>query len=178
MKRSWDILPTVPESVVAELGLPRSQCQLLYNRGLTTRVAAQSFLSPDSSDSHDPWLMPDMDAAVGRLMRAIERSEPVGVFGDFDIDGISGTAVMTTALRELGANVVPYIPDRESEGHGLGLEAMRSMAGPGRIALGDGRLRAGPGSGPGRGEVARPWRSSLRIITSCRTISPTLSWRR
>ena len=128
MKRSWDILPTVPESVVAELGLPRSQCQLLYNRGLTTLVAAQSFLSPDSSDSHDPWLMPDMDAAVGRLTRAIERGEPVGVFGDFDIDGISGTAVMTTALRELGANVVPYIPDRESEGHGLGLEAMRSMA--------------------------------------------------
>ena len=128
MKRSWDILPTVPESVVAELGLPRSQCQLLYNRGLTTRAVAQSFLSPDSSDSHDPWMMPDMAAAVGRLTRAIEGGEPVGVFGDFDIDGISGTAVMTTALRELGANVVPYIPDRESEGHGLGLEAMQSMA--------------------------------------------------
>ena len=128
MKRSWDILPTVPESVVAELGLPRSQCQLLYNRGLTTRAAAQSFLSPDSSDSHDPWLMPDMDAAVERLTRAIERGEMVGVFGDFDIDGISGTAVMTTALKELGANVVPYIPDRESEGHGLGLEAVRSLA--------------------------------------------------
>ena len=128
MKRSWDILPAVPESVVAELGLPRSQCQLLYNRGLTTRAVAQSFLSPDSSDSHDPWMMPDMAAAVGRLTRAIEGGEPVGVFGDFDIDGISGTAVMTTALRELGANVVPYIPDRESEGHGLGLEAMQSMA--------------------------------------------------
>ena len=71
MKRTWVIHPTVPEHVVAELGLPRSQCQLLFNRGLTTRAAAQSFLSPNSSDCHDPWLMPDMDIAIERLMHAI-----------------------------------------------------------------------------------------------------------
>ena len=128
MKRNWVISSTVPERVVAELGLPKSQCQLLFNRGLATRSAAQSFLSPNSSDSHDPWLMPDMDTAVERLTRAIRQDELIGVFGDFDIDGISGTAVMMTALRDLGAEVVPYIPDREREGHGLGLEAVQSMA--------------------------------------------------
>ncbi len=128
MKRNWVILPKVPDSIVVELGLPQLQCQLLFNRGLTTRAAVQSFLSPNSSDSHDPWLMPDMKAAVQRLMLAFDQGELIGVFGDFDIDGISGTAVMTTVLRDLGANVIAYIPDRESEGHGLGLQAVQSMA--------------------------------------------------
>ena len=128
MKRNWVVHPTVPDQVVAELGLLQAQCQLLYNRGLTTKVSVESFMSPNSSDSHDPWLMPDMESAVQRLTLAIGRGEPIGVFGDFDIDGISGTAVMTTALRDLGAKVVAYIPDRESEGHGLGLEAVQSLA--------------------------------------------------
>ena len=128
MKRNWVVLPTVPEAVVAEIGLPQPHCQLLFNRGLASRDTVQSFLTPDSSHSHDPWLMPDMDAAVRRLTQAVNQGEIIGVFGDFDIDGISGTAVVTTALRDLGARVIPYIPDRESEGHGLGLEAIQSMA--------------------------------------------------
>ena len=128
MKRDWVILPNVPVRVVREIGLRQTHCQLLYNRGLTTRASVQSFLSPDASHSHDPWLMPDMDAAVRRLISAIDQGESIGVFGDFDIDGISGTAVMTTTLRDLGANVVSYIPDRSSEGHGLGLEAVQSMS--------------------------------------------------
>ena len=128
MKPNWTILPTVPAGVVREIGLPQAHCQLLYNRGLSTGASVQEFLSPDTSHSHDPWLMPDMDVAVGRLIEAIDRGETVGVFGDFDIDGISGTAVMTATLRDLGANVVSYIPDRSSEGHGLGLEAVQNMA--------------------------------------------------
>lgn len=127
MKRNWVIHPTVPARVVAELGLPQGQSQLLYNRGLTSKTAADSFLSPNRSHSHDPWLMPDMDLAVHRLMSAISGGESVGVFGDFDIDGISGTAMLSTALRDLGANVVSYIPDRESEGHGLGIDGVQSM---------------------------------------------------
>ena len=128
MKRNWVILPTVPSRVVGEIGRPQEQCQLLYNRSLTDRSTVQSFLSPGTSDSHDPWLMPDMDAAVRRLIKAIDHGETIGVFGDFDIDGISGTAVMTTALRDLGASVVSYIPDRGSEGHGLGVGAVQALA--------------------------------------------------
>ncbi len=131
MKPNWAILPTVPAGVVSEIGLPQAQCQLLYNRGLTDRSTVEAFLSPDDSDSHDPWLLPDMDAAVSRLIEAIDRRETIGVFGDFDIDGISGTAVMTTTLRDLGADVISYIPDRMAEGHGLGSEAVQSLAGRG-----------------------------------------------
>ncbi len=128
MKRNWVILPTVPTQVVGEIGLPKAHCQLLYNRGLTTASSVQAFLSPDTSDSHDPWLMPDMEVAIQRMISGIDKGETIGVFGDFDIDGISGTAVMTTALRDLGADVISYIPDRESEGHGLGHEAVRTLA--------------------------------------------------
>lgn len=135
MKRNWAILPNVPARVVSEIGLPKAQCQLLYNRGLTSMPSVQAFLSPDTTHSHDPWLMPDMEAAVRRLINGIDRGETIGVFGDFDIDGISGTAVMTTALRDLGADVISYIPDRQSEGHGLGLEAVQSMAGRGVTLL-------------------------------------------
>ena len=135
MKPNWAILPTVPTSVVREIGLPQAHCQLLYNRGLTTGASVQEFLAPDTSHSHDPWLMPDMAAAVSRLITAAEQGETIGVFGDFDIDGISGTAVMSTALRDLGADVVSYIPDRVAEGHGLGLEAVLSLASRGVTLL-------------------------------------------
>ena len=79
--------------------------------------------------------MPDMDAAVERLSRAIDDGEPIGVFGDFDIDGISGAAVLTTALRKLGASVVPYIPNRASEGHGLTAQSVQAMASRGASTL-------------------------------------------
>ena len=135
MKPNWAILPTVPSGVVSAIGLPQSHCQLLYNRGISDRSSVEAFLSPGDSDSHDPWLMPDMEAAATRLIEAIDSRETIGVFGDFDIDGISGTAIMTTALRDLGAEVVSYIPDRMAEGHGLGLEAVQSLASRGVTLL-------------------------------------------
>ena len=76
-----------------------------------------------------------MDRAVARLRRAISDGETVGVFGDFDIDGISGTAVVMNGLRKLGAQVVPYVPDRVNEGHGLNLDAVRSLADRGVTVL-------------------------------------------
>ena len=79
--------------------------------------------------------MPDMDAASNALTRAIDDREPIGVFGDFDIDGISGAAVLTTALRKLGASVVPYIPNRASEGHGLTAQSVQAMASRGASIL-------------------------------------------
>ena len=128
MKQSWVMAPSVPDDVVGALGFPAPQSQLLYNRGLTSRKAALAFLSPSGSELHDPMLLPDMDPAVSRLRRAIDEGELIGVFGDFDIDGISGTAVVTTGLRNLGGRALPYIPDREEEGHGLNETAVRSLA--------------------------------------------------
>ncbi len=128
MKPNWTLPPTVPDSVVAELGFPRAQSQLLYNRNLKTRAAAEAFLSPSASDMHDPALLPDMDAATRRLSRAVAERELICVYGDFDMDGISGTAVLSTALRRLGGRVAPYLPNRMSEGHGLNERAVADLA--------------------------------------------------
>ncbi len=127
MSKRWNILPAAPERFGAELGLPRVQAQLLYNRGVRTAEDAARFLSTDSSLSHDPTLLMDMDRAVDRLVEAIDARETIGIFGDFDTDGVTGTAVMVRALRALNAEVLPYIPHRVEEGHGLNSTALAGL---------------------------------------------------
>ena len=135
MKSNWSLPPDVPEYAVAEMGMPRAQAQLLYNRGISTRREADAFLNPSEADLHDPMTLPDMDLAAARLRKAVRDGEIVGVFGDFDIDGISGTATATLGLRGLGATVFPYLPDRDQEGHGLNESAVRSLAARGATVL-------------------------------------------
>ena len=135
MKPDWAILNPAPVEAIESLGFPPLQAQLLYNRGLSSRSDALSFLSPSTSDVHDPLLLPDMDRAVARLRRAVSDGELIGVFGDFDIDGVSGTAVVMNGLRGLGARVVPYVPDRVDEGHGVNVDAVRSLADQGVTVL-------------------------------------------
>lgn len=135
MKPNWTIPPDVPDHAAAEMGMPRSRAQLLYNRGISSRREAVAFLNPSEDDLHDPMALPDMDLAAARLRKAVRDGEVVGVFGDFDIDGISGTAAAALGLRDLGATVVPYLPDREQEGHGLNENAVRDLAGRGVTVL-------------------------------------------
>ena len=130
-------MPPVPDDVVGALGYPRSQSQLLFNRGMASREEAQSFLNADESQVCDPFLLTDMDKAARRIRRAIHGQERIGVFGDFDIDGVSGAAVVVNGLRNLGADVTPYIPNRNSveEGHGLNKSAIHSLANSGVTLL-------------------------------------------
>ena len=86
-----------------------------------------SFLNPDESLSHNPFLLPDMEKATSRLEKAINSLETIGVFGDFDTDGISGTALIVSALRGIGSKVIPYLPHRVEEGHGLNEYAIRTL---------------------------------------------------
>ncbi len=109
------------------LGISPFQSNLLYNRGITRPDQLESFLSPGPQDLHDPFLLPDMDRAVERLERAISSREVVGAFGDFDTDGIAGTALLFQALERLGLRVVPYIPHRVEEGHGLNVQAIKGL---------------------------------------------------
>ena len=104
---------------------------------MDSREEADAFLSPDSSQVCDPSLLPDMDRAVSRLRQAIRDGERVGVFGDFDIDGVSGAAVVMSGLGELGADVKPYIPNRNrlDEGHGLTVDAIKAIADMGASLL-------------------------------------------
>ena len=125
--RVWDKLPSPPVGFARELGFPPFQAHLLYNRGIRSRVEVGPYLAPDESLAHDPMLLPDMGRGVARLRKAMDSGESIGVFGDFDTDGVTGTALLTQALQGLGARVVPYIPDRVDEGHGLNDGAIRLL---------------------------------------------------
>ena len=105
--------------------VPPVIARVLRNRGIDTPSRLAAFMNPEL---HDPLLLPDMSRACQRLALALSAGETVGVFGDFDVDGVSGTAVAVQGLEDLGAKVVPYIPDRVSEGHGLNRDALHSLA--------------------------------------------------
>ncbi len=131
MRRAWRQLPEPPEGFALSIGLPPFQARLLYNRGIRSQADADAYLSPSPAQLNDPLLLPEMRAAVTRLSKALADAETIGVFGDFDTDGVSGTALLVLALRQAGAEVVPYIPHRVDEGHGLNADAVTHLAGKG-----------------------------------------------
>ena len=123
----WRQKSTPPPGFASAIGLPAFQSHLLFNRGIRRADQVEPFLTADSRLRNDPWLLPDMARAVGRVERAVTAGETIAVYGDFDTDGISGTALLSHALRGAGAAVVPYLPDRTSEGHGLNEGAVRGL---------------------------------------------------
>ena len=123
-KRSWNVRPAAPMDALSFLDAPLVIAQVLYNRGITTRTEMDSFLNPSL---HHPALLPDMEAACNRLKQAFLSNETVGIFGDFDVDGVTGTALAAQALGDLGMTVVPYLPDRITEGHGLNAAAVQAL---------------------------------------------------
>lgn len=108
-----------------ELGLPAVVAGILAGRGITGREAAQ-LLSPQPLD--DPLTLPDMEKAVTRIEKAIEDGEPVAVYGDYDCDGVTATAILYSYLLSMGANVTYYIPDRLDEGFGMNRGAVDTLA--------------------------------------------------
>ena len=100
--------------------------RILTARGLTTRVARQAFLQPDYiAVKHDPFLLPDMEKAVARLKRARERDEKIVIYGDYDIDGLSATALLLDAFGKFGfESVDAFIPNRFVEGYGMTMGAV------------------------------------------------------
>jgi len=98
--------------------------RLMVARGITDAAAALVFLSRDLSSLSDPRALRGMDRAVGRIRQAISSGEPITVYGDYDVDGVTGAALLFLVLRELGARVDNYIPDRMTEGYGLNAEAL------------------------------------------------------
>ena len=113
-------------------GLSERLLQLLANRGLTDPTDLDDLLADPVSQLHDPRLLPDADLFAARIQRAIAAREKVLVFGDFDADGLTGLAIMTLALRRVGLDVAPYVPDRTDEGHGLSIPAIDRAAAEGR----------------------------------------------
>ena len=111
--------------LVEELQVTPLVASLLVSRGLTTVELAREFLEPEHLEFHDPFLLNQMATAIERITTAIENGEQILVFGDYDADGVSSTTIMVTALKEKGANVDFYIPNRFTEGYGPNEAAFR-----------------------------------------------------
>ena len=124
----WNVLPPAPSQYLANTpGFSPLIVQLLYNRRLTEPSQVNSFLTADKRLSGDPWLLPDMHQAVARVYRALLSGENVAIYGDFDADGITGTALLVQGLTALGGKATPYIPHRLNEGHGLRTAALEDL---------------------------------------------------
>jgi single-stranded-DNA-specific exonuclease len=102
--------------------------RLLRARGFTDPLKAQAFLHPSRTQLLDPFLMPDMRAAVERVVRARDENRTVVVYGDYDVDGVTATAILTSFLDAFGVRARHYIPSRHKEGYGLNADAIRSIA--------------------------------------------------
>ncbi len=126
----WVLESIEPErvsSLARELGVPRLLAELLLRRGLSEGEEARLFLDSSLSSFCDPFLFEDMEAAVERLMQALSSREPVGVFADYDVDGVSAAALLIAFLRSLGAETHIYIPHRLREGYGLNLRGLQYL---------------------------------------------------
>ena len=110
-----------------ELKLPHSVARVLVNRGVTSKESAKEFIEADLSRLHDPFLMKGMREAVDRVILALEKKEPITVFCDYDVDGVTSAAFLTHFFRDLNCNVDAYLPERKLEGYGLNTAAVRKI---------------------------------------------------
>src|SRR5712671_1496873 len=111
--------PVSSAELAAGLGLPPIVAGLLVARGHHDIDSARAFLNPSLDQLHDPFLMHGMSAAVKRLLQAIDNQEPIMIYGDYDVDGTTGTAVLLRAFRMLGGTAGYHVPHRFTEGYGI-----------------------------------------------------------
>ena len=124
----WNLLPPAPAQYLTNTsGLPPLIAQLLYNRGITEPSRIRSFLTGDKCLSGNPFLLPDIHQATTRIYRALLSGEKIAIYGDFDVDGITGTALLVQGLSSLGGKVIPYIPHRLTEGYGLKTSTLENL---------------------------------------------------
>lgn len=128
--KRWS-LPETDRKQVARLteetGLPEIVCRVLWARGHTTKEDCNHFFF-DAAALENPFLLKDMDKAVERVSGAVERRERIAVYGDYDCDGVTATALLTGYFQSVGADAVFYIPSRERDGYGLNRAAVKSLA--------------------------------------------------
>lgn len=124
----WRLLPPVPDNhPITASGFSPLVTQLLYNRGLSEPSQVERFINADERLLGDPLQLPDMHLAVARIYQALLSGENIAIYGDFDVDGITATAVMVEGLSILGGKITPYIPNRLTEGYGLKTDALKNL---------------------------------------------------
>jgi single-stranded-DNA-specific exonuclease len=123
--KRWQIAPLLTSQANESLaGFSPIIRQVLFNRGYATEGEARTFLKAETNFDSNPFQMNGMEAAVVRIQRAIDLKEPIAIYGDYDVDGVTATALLVQTLLSLGGNARPYIPNRFDEGYGLNLEAL------------------------------------------------------
>jgi single-stranded-DNA-specific exonuclease len=127
--KNWKIQPPRSEAeTIEQAGVSPLVAKVLASRGCTTPEEAQEALSCGREMLHDPMLLAGMEQAVERIQLAIQRQELICVYGDYDVDGITATCLLTSRLWELGANAVSYIPNRLNEGYSLNCATLEELA--------------------------------------------------
>jgi single-stranded-DNA-specific exonuclease len=128
LAKRWKISKPISPQIAHELEVyPPILRQILGSRGYTTLEAAQSFLEARPPVTTDPFGMKDMSEAVERIRCAIKSEELIAIYGDYDADGVTATALLVQTLTRLGAMVKGYIPNRFEDGYGLNNEALTSL---------------------------------------------------
>ena len=124
----WTLKPKPSEKIVVklvkDLAIDNTIASLLVQRGIETYDDAKTFFRPSLTNLHDPFLMQDMQKAVDRIEMAIEKSENILVFGDYDVDGTTSVALVSSYLKTYYPNVATYIPDRYDEGYGVSYQGI------------------------------------------------------
>ena len=132
LEKEWVFLDESVDEAQAQayaelFSIPAIVAKVLLNRGLTDAAEAKKFLDKNSDNFYSPNLMRDMDKAVARIKEAIEKKENVMVYGDYDVDGITSTALLVRYFSEQGLNAHAYIPDRQDEGYGINMAAVKKI---------------------------------------------------
>ncbi|MCB5245763.1 MAG: single-stranded-DNA-specific exonuclease RecJ [Candidatus Cloacimonetes bacterium] len=134
MEKEWRMPSELSEEekhiikdISASLKCPKIVAELLYRRGLFTPEAIDAFFNPRLEQLLDPFLFPDMEKAVQRILRAIDKGEKITVYGDYDLDGTTATTLLYLGLNRIGANIDYYIPHRMIDGYGLSLSSLDNL---------------------------------------------------
>lgn len=138
MQKKW-VLKNADDYAAAELcrslNVTSITARILMGRGLCTDDECERFLAPSLAAMHDPFLLKGMEAAVARLLRAKKSGETVCIYGDYDVDGISGTALLVSFLRQVGLVCSYFIPNRFDDGYGLHEEALQRIIASGATLI-------------------------------------------
>ena len=129
MQTRWQIQPLLtPEADQALEKFPPVLKQLLFNRGYATDADARAFLKAAPAHDMSPWGLKGVDVAVSRILQALDNAEKIVIYGDYDVDGVTSTALLVQVLRALNGDVGAYIPNRFDEGYGLNLDALSQLS--------------------------------------------------
>lgn len=130
MRKNWIVKSSeknAERSIMSELNVSRVMASVLSARGFVSAAAAEEFLYPKPASDPDPFLMTDMEKAVARIRAAMTAGETIGIIGDYDVDGITATAILYKYFTRAGVKAVYHIPSRDGEGYGISKDTLRRM---------------------------------------------------